>query len=133
DRERASYERTLQQITEVFGTAVAPLQTPIGEEADFEGVAELLSATAYRYADGAKGTESASEGGEDQRQQLVEAVAESDDNLLERYLEGEEISAKELTAALAKGVAAGAVAPVLCGSATKLIGIDRLAEVITDA
>jgi elongation factor G len=136
DRERASYERTLSQIREVFGNEVAPLQTPIGEEASFEGVSELLSGLSYIYSGSPKGNEKAAEGDDDLRQlrqQLVEAVAESDDALLERYLEGEELTPKELTSALGKGVAAGAVSPVLCVSATKLIGVDRLAEVIVGA
>jgi elongation factor G len=132
DRERASYERTLTQMRELFGP-VAPLQTPIGEELAFEGVTDLLSNTAYRYSGAPKGAECPAEGDDGLHLQLVEAVAESDDSLLERYLEGEEITPKELTAGLGKGVGAAVVTPVVCGAATKLIGIDRLAELITAA
>ena len=133
DRERASYERTLEQVRSVFGSEVAALQNPIGEEASFSGVAELLSGTSYTYSGDPKGTESPADADGALREQLVEALAESDDSLLERYLEGEEMTPKELTAALGKGVTAGVVSPVVCGSAAKLIGVDRLAELITGA
>src|SRR5947208_4669021 len=92
DRERASFERTLDELTKSFGTQIAPVQFPLGEEHSFEGVADLLSQKAYRYDGGAAGT--AGEWPDDiagkadpYRERLSEAVAEADDELLEKYLE----------------------------------------------
>lgn len=136
DRERASFERTLESLRDRFGAGIAPVQLPIGEEAAFRGVADLLSGTAYLY-DGGSATvaEIPPEVAERERQMrdsLVEGIVVADDALMERYLEGEAISPKELGDTLAKGVVAGVVHPVLCGSAQKLVGIDRLATAICE-
>ncbi|MGH9276491.1 MAG: elongation factor G [Acidimicrobiales bacterium] len=137
DRERASFTRTVEQLQERYGAGVAPLELPIGEEGSFRGIADLLADKAYIYAGGNKGTEAPIpdeiKADEQQvRDSLVEGIVVSDDALMERYLEGEEVSPKELEQALSKGVAEGSVYPVTCGSATKLIGIDRLATLITE-
>jgi elongation factor G len=136
DRERASFQRTLDELVEVFGPRIAPLHVPIGEEHDFAGVADLLTERAFTYADGAK-TEGDIPGGlADQvsslREKLVESIVEADDALMERYLEGGPIEPKEIIATLSKGVAAGSTVPVLTGAATKGIGVDLLAEFIVD-
>ena len=132
DRERASFSRTLDQLKDKFGAGVAPLQLPVGEEADFRGVVELLDDTAILYADGSgKGT-SGSVPPEMEPEEhsvhdaLVEGIVVGDDDLMERYLSDETIDSSELASALAQGVASGSVYPVLCGSATKAIGVDRL-------
>jgi elongation factor G len=136
DRERASYQRTLEQLREHYGAGVAPLDLPIGEETSFTGVIDLLSDTAHTY-EGGKVTpgpipaELADRAAE-VRDSLVEGIVVADDALMERYLEGESIDPKELREALAKGVLEGSVFPVACGSATKLIGIDRLASLVTE-
>ncbi len=135
DRERASFSRTLDELRERYGAGVAPLELPIGEEASFAGVADLLEDCAYTYA-GGKSTPGPIppelEAREHEvRDNLVEGIVVADDALMERYLEGEEISVKELEHTLAKGVAEGSVFPVATGSAAKLIGIDRLATLIT--
>jgi elongation factor G len=136
DRERASFARTLDALKTTFGTGVAPLELPIGEETAFRGVVDLLTDTAVTY-DGSSGT--GGEGpvpddmaGEEHtvHDALVEGIVVADDDLMERYLADESIEVKELELALAKGVAEASVYPVLCGSATKLIGIDRLASFI---
>ena len=135
DRERANFQRTLDELRERYGAGVAPLELPIGEEASFSGVADLLEDCAYTYS-GGKSTpgpippELAAREHE-VRDNLVEGIVVADDALMERYLEGEEIDVKELEQALAKGVAEGSVFPVATGSATKLIGIDRLATLVT--
>jgi elongation factor G len=135
DRERASFDRTLDALKVAFGAGVAPLQLPIGEEADFHGVIELLDDTAITYEADGKGT-TGSIPAEMETQEhsvhdaLVEGIVVADDDLMERYLADETIGTEELAGALASGVAQGAVFPVLCGSATKLIGIDRLAHFI---
>ena len=141
DRERASFDRTLDQLRQTFGAGVAPLQLPIGEEASFRGVADLLADSAYLYEGdvAAKGASSAGpvpaemEAREHQaRDALVEGIVVADDALMERYLEGEAITPKELADTLARGVGSGVVFPVVCGSATKLIGIDRVAQLVCE-
>jgi elongation factor G len=134
DRERASFERTLGQLREEFGAGVAPLELPIGEESAFRGVADLLSDVAVIYEDGVAREEpipadmQATE--HEVHDNLVEGIVVADDSLMERYLEGDVPSAKELEETLARGVAEAAVFPVVCGSATKRIGVDRLASLV---
>jgi elongation factor G len=137
DRERASFARTLDDLKAKFGTGVAPLELPIGEEASFRGVADLLTDTAVTYeGENGKGTEGPipeeMEGEEHTvHDALVEGIVVADDDLMERYLGDESIDVKELEQALAKGIAEASVFPVLCGSATKLIGVDRLTSFLT--
>jgi elongation factor G len=138
DRERASFQRTLDTLVQTFGTQVAPLQFPLGEEHDFEGVADLLSRKAYRYASGPKGEESdwpddIAGKADPFREKLAEAVAEADDALLEKYLEQGELSEEEITRGVRAGLLGATFAPVLCGSAAKPAGVDRLADLIVDA
>jgi elongation factor G len=138
DRERASFQRTLDDLKDKFGAGVAPLELPIGAEHDFRGVIDLLSDTAVTYSgtDG-KGVTGAippeMEGEEHSvHDALVEGIVVADDDLMERYLEDETIEVKELEHTLAKGIAEASVFPVLCGSATKLIGVDRLARFVVE-
>ena len=133
DRERASFSRTLDQLKEKFGAGVAPVQLPIGEEAALHGVVELLDDHAYTYSGAATGTGGpvpAEMEGEEHavHDALVEGIVIGDDDLMERYLSDETIEIAELAHTLAQGIASGTVFPVLCGSATKLVGIDRLAD-----
>ena len=132
DRERASFERTLAQLRDVFGSGIAPLELPIGEEHDLKGIADLLTDTAITYEDGEPVTgeiPSEMEALEHQvHENLVEGIVVGDDDLMERYLEGETLELKELEGTLAKGVAAGQVFPVVCGSAATGVGVDRLAD-----
>lgn len=137
DRERASYARALGQIKDHFGTSVAPLQVPIGAEHDLSGVANLVGNVAFSYDGKPAGTkgempESVANEVADLRTSLIEAAVETDDELLEQYLEGSEPSGDQLVAAIRGGLIAGSAFPVLCGSATKLVGIDRLAEFLAD-
>ena len=137
DRERASFDRTLDQLRERFGAGVAPLELPIGQESSFRGIADLLSEAAFIYEGGAspRTTEIPDDMAEQEHRvhdNLVEGIVVADDDLTERYLEGEVITAKELEQTLAKGVAEASVFPVTCGSATRLIGIDRLAALICE-
>ncbi len=141
DRERADFERTLDELRAAFGTGIAPLELPIGEASAFHGVADLLTDTAYLYDQrpGGGGEAVAGEVPEEMEAQerrvhetLVEGIVEADDVLLERYLEGDSPSFEELEAVLAKGVARASVFPVVCGSATVPVGVDRLARFITE-
>jgi elongation factor G len=135
DRERAYFSEALAALQARFGDSVVALGLPIGEEADFHGVVDLLTMKAYTYSGGAgKGAEQPipddlQAAAEEARERLVDRVAEADDALLEKYLEGGELSQEEITAALQSAVAAGLVCPALPVSATKNIGIDRLLQV----
>jgi len=137
DRERASFERTLAELRDRFGSGIAPLELPIGEESAFRGVADLLTDTAFVYDGGAapKSGPIPDDMADLEHQvhdNLVEGIVVADDALTERYLEGETISPRELEDTLAKGIAAASVFPVICGSATGLIGIDRLAAFLCE-
>jgi elongation factor G len=136
DRERASFERTLDQLRDVFGAGIAPLELPIGSEAEFKGVADLLTDRAFFY-DGSNVTEADvpddMEALEHQvHDNLVEGIVVADDDLMERYLEGDTPSFEELEHVLADGVAGAQVFPVVCGSATAGIGVDRLVQYICE-
>ena len=137
DRERASFERTLEELTNAFGTQIAPVQFPIGEEHDFRGVASLLSGRAWTYDGGTAGTEGTwpddiTGKAEPYREKLTEAVAEANDELLEKYLETGELSEDEILLALKAGLADAKVAPVLVGAASKPIAVDRVISFIEE-
>jgi elongation factor G len=137
DRERASFERTLEELVRAFGTQVAPLELPLGEEHDFEGVADLLARKAYRYGGGPTAEEGEwpddiSGKADPFREKLMEAVAESDDSLIEKYLEEGELSEDEVLHGVKRGFAEARIAPVLCAAAGKPIGVDRVLQFIAD-
>ncbi|MGD1012685.1 MAG: elongation factor G [Acidimicrobiales bacterium] len=134
DRERADFEKTLAQLSERFGSGIAPLELPIGSESAFNGVADLLSDTAITYTTSKPTTGPIPEDMSDLqhrvRETLIEGIVVGDDAMMERYLEGEIPSATDLEATLAQGVASASVFPVVCGSAVTGVGIDRLASMI---
>lgn len=137
DRERASVPQTMRSLTEAFGSGIAPLHLPLGEEHDFHGVVDILSNVALRY-DGANVSEEAvpddlASVAQEASTSTVEAIIETDESLMERYFSDEAIDAKELLAALGKGVAVGETFPVVIGSATKGIGLDRLLDLVCGA
>jgi elongation factor G len=136
DLERASFERTLDEIRERFGAGVAPLELPIGEAQDFRGIADLLTDTAHIYESGVPHEAPIPAEMEDLEHRvhdaLVEGIVVADDELLERYLEGEVPSFDELERCLAHGVASATVFPVVCGSATAEVAIDRLADFLCE-
>src|SRR5918999_106715 len=131
DRERTDFATVVEQLRDRFGPAVVPLNLPIGREGDFKGVYGLVSGTAY--VDGRQtneipaGMESAVE---EAQIRLLETIAESDDTLLEKYLEGEELSTEEMFEGLRRGIADGVIIPVLAASAEKMVGVDRVLDVI---
>ena len=136
DRERASFERTLDQLRDRLGAGVAPLELPIGSEAGFRGIADLLTDTAHIYEGGVPHTEPIPDEMEALEHQvhdnLVEGIVVAEDALLERYLEGDVPSFSELEHALTLGIEAASVFPVVCGSATSEVGIDRLADFLVE-
>ena len=136
DRERASFQRTLDQLRDRFGAGVAPLELPIGEEASFNGIADLLTDKAHVYADGQATIGEIPDEMEalehEVHDNLVEGIVVANDELLERYLEGEVPTFEELERTLATGVDEANVFPVVCGSATARVGIDRLADFLCE-
>jgi elongation factor G len=138
DRERASFERTMDGLIAAFGTQVAPIHLPIGEEHEFAGVMDLLSRKAYRYSSGPSGEEGEwpedlAAKAEPYRERLTESVAEADDSLLEKYLESGELSPEEIVAGVKAGLGEAKLAPVLVGAAGKPAGVDRLLDFIVEA
>ena len=134
DRERADFDAAVAALQEAFGAQVVAVQLPIGSEHDFRGVVDLLSMKAYTYADG-KGSEGEvpaelADAAAAAREKLIDAVASTDDDLAEKYLMEEEITADELNTAFAAAVAAAQIFPVACVAATAGIGADRLFDVL---
>ena len=123
DRDNADFGRTLQQIQELFGRKCIPFQIPIGSEQSFKGVIDVLNLPDDIPAEVAGEVSAA-------REQLLEAVAETDDELLNKFLEGAEISDEELMGAAQRAVVSGEVVPVLAGSAVASLGISELLDAI---
>ena len=134
DRENADFAQALSQVQSFFGKKCVALQIPVGAQSSFSGVVDVLAMKAYS---GEKGTEGAvpdslSDQAARHREQLVEAVAETDDELLTKYLDGTELTAEELTRGLRTGIASGAVVPVLVAAAAKNIGTAQLLDVLAN-
>ncbi len=137
DRERADFEATLAQLVSSFGNQVAPFELPIGAEAEFRGIADLLHEKADFYPSGPKAEESDWPDdlhalADPAREKLMEAVAESDDSLIEEYLETGSLPEEHIVSGAKDGFARARLAPVFCGSAAKAIGIDRLLDFIVE-
>jgi elongation factor G len=138
DRENASFRRTLDQLRDLFGMGVAPLSLPLGREHDFKGLISVIDVGAFSYDAAGKTNEEPIPAErqarvDEVRTSLLDSVAETNDELLERYLESGEIERPEIIRALHDGLAQATVFPVLVGAATKLIGVDRLADAIVAA
>ena len=139
DRERADFFRALESLKQAFGQHVVATEIPIGSEHELQGVIDLIDMKAYRYdGDGRDNCqeieipEELSAQAEEYREKLMDEVAEVSDTLMERYLEGEEISHEETVAALKKGVTEGQLFPVTCGAATRNLGINRLLDAFVE-
>jgi elongation factor G len=138
DRERADFTRTFEDVKSLFQPKPIVLQLPMGVETGFKGIVDLITLKAYVYGEDGKGkaTDIPAEMKESidaEREALIENIAEADDALVERYLEGETLSEDDLRGALRKGVLARTFTPVLCGSATRNIGIDLLLDAVVAA
>ena len=135
DRERADFTRTFLDAVNCFQPKPIILQIPIGSEAGFKGVVDLVRMNAYLYDEKGKASivdipSDLKDKAEEERENLIEDVVESDDDLLERYLEGESLSDDELSTALRKGMLSRTFVPVMCGSATKNVGVDLLQDLV---
>src|SRR5581483_395272 len=139
DRERADFFRTLDALKGAFGSHVVATAIPLGSEHEVSGVIDLVDMKAYRYA--GSGRDGCSEipipdelegQAQEYREKLMDEVAENSDALMERYLEGEEISHEEIVAALKDGTNHGDMFPVTCGIATRNLGTNRLLDAVVD-
>jgi elongation factor G len=135
DRERADFNRTFEDAKVSFEPKPIILQLPIGAEAEYRGVVDLVGNKAY--LDDANGKAKKADIPSDmqnlvesEREALIENIAEADDSLIEKYLDGQELSDDELNEALRKGTLSHTFVPVVCGSATKNIGIHLLMDFI---
>ena len=137
DRERADFFRTLEALGRRLKGRLVPIHIPIGEEHDFKGYVDLVKQKAVTFADG-KASEGEIPGAladtvKEWREKLVEAAAETDDELLSKYLEEGSLGEPEMLKALRAGIADGKVMPVLCAAATKGIGAVALLDLIVEA
>lgn len=134
DRENASFDQAVEALRERFGSKCAAVQIPIGAQDSFRGVIDLVHMKAYV---GEKGTEEPipadlADAVAAYREKLVEAVAETDDDLLNKFLEGEEIAEDELRTALRTGACTGGVYPILACSATRDLGVTAVMDAIVE-
>lgn len=141
DRTGANFFKVYEQIRDRLRANAVPIQIPIGSENDFQGLVDLVEMKAYLYNDDDKGTdfevtdqipEAVKKIAEEYRVKLVESVSETDDHLMEKYLEGEEPTNEEIRTQLRKGTIAGEIVPLLCGSAFKNKGVQQLLDAVVD-
>src|ERR1700744_1066042 len=139
DRERADFFRTLDSLKSAFGQHVVATEIPIGSEHEVSGVIELVDMQAYEYTGTSTDNcqespipDAMAEQAQEYRERLMDEVSETSDALMERYLEGEEISHEEIVTALKDGTNHGSLFPVTCGVATRNLAINRLLDAIVE-
>jgi elongation factor G len=137
DSDNASFARTLEQAQTLLDPALIPVQLPIGAVKTFTGVVDLLQMKAFRFSRDGDGKfeeipipEELRDQVEEARMALIEKVAETDDALIEKYLEGVELTPDEVRHGLRQGVREGTIVPVLCGSAALNIGVPQLLDTL---
>ena len=135
----ADFYRVVSMMKERLQANAVPIQLPIGAEADFKGQVDLLKMKAEIYTDDLGNTIDETEipadlrdAAEEARAALIEAVAETDDELMEKYLNGEELSHEELMTGIRKATIAGTMTPVLCGTSYRNKGVQPLLDAIVD-
>lgn len=134
NKESANFYSTIEEVKASFGLEPVPLQIPIGEGENFKGIIDLLLMKGYIFKDG-KATETdipseLNDLAQEYRKKLIERIAEADDNLLEKYLEGEELTMDELIKGIKDGSLSRKFLPVVCGSAVGNIAISQLLDTI---
>lgn len=139
DRERADFFRTLEDVRNNFGKSCFALQVPIGTADSFKGLVDILNEKAHLFTHGDSGkmdVEAVPADLADRvkqlRDELIEGVAESSDDLLEKYLDGQELTPEEVTNGLRQAVVSGKLVPVVCGSGPMNMGIQPLMDVIVN-
>ena len=140
DRVGANFPRCVEMMKTKLNAKPAPIQIPWGTEADHRGIIDLVAMKAVDFHDDAQGSTfdvveipaDMKEEAEKYREKLIEAVAETDDTLLEKYLHGGKVEIPEIRAALRRATIAGHVQPVICGSAFKNKGVQQLLDAVVD-
>ena len=137
DRENANFDRVLSQVKDVLKCNAVPVELPIGSETQFSGVVDLLTMKAYQYNKDGSCQEQEVPGdlldaAQEAQQNLMEAAAEGDDELLMRYLDGETLTGEEIFTGLKKAFQSQSLVPVLCGSSLNNIGIRHLLDFIVN-
>jgi elongation factor G len=137
DRERANFDAVVEEVAKTFEVKATPVFLPIGAEDKFQGLVDLVKLKAYRYAkDGSGKFEESDIPGDmedivtEWREKMIENIVEADDQVMEKYLEGQELTPQEVEETFFKGVKSGLLVPVVCGSATLNIGIPHLMNLI---
>jgi elongation factor G len=139
DRERADFFRTLESLKNAFGPHAVATEIPIGSEHEFRGLIDLIDMKAYEFTGDGRGNakeipipDEEAERAQEYREKLMDEVAENSDSLMERYLEGEELSHDEVVGALKDGTNHGDLFPVTCGVATRNLGTVRLLDAFVE-
>ncbi len=132
DRENANFQRVIQDLRTKFGQRVIPIQVPIGAAESFKGIVDIIEGKAYINGKEGEIPSELKDEIEEYYHLLIEAVAETDDELLMKYLEGEELTKEEILEGFRKGTMTNQIIPVLCGSALNNIGIDNLLDKIVE-
>jgi elongation factor G len=138
DRERADFFRTLEQLRSQLSAQCVAVHIPIGSEHELTGIVDVLHMCAYTSPEGGKEGEPGPIPDDmvdvvaEYREKLLDAVVETDEGLMERYLEGQELDAHEVSAALKAAVTSGDVFPVACGVATKNLGTHALLDLLVE-
>ncbi len=132
DRENARFQQVLENLREAFAGTIVAVQLPIGEGSEFKGVVDLVSMKAYQ-GEGAAASDipaDMADAAESARTQLIEAAAEGDDELIMKYLEGEELTAEEINRGLRTGINNGTIIPVFCAAAANNVAIRPLMDAL---
>ncbi len=139
DRENASFERALESIDKFFGRSAVPIAIPVGQEKGFKGVVDLVTQTAQIYAGDASGKFQTGEipaeaqgAAKTWRDKLVEAVAESNEDLIEEFFEKGTLSQEQLARGLRSAVVSGKIFPVVPASSVLNVGVHTLLDAIVD-
>ena len=139
DRVGANFNNVVEMMRKRLGANVVPIQLPIGAEEDFTGIVDLIRLKAIHYADDLGSRREETDIPEEMldevattREKLIEAVVEFDEELMIKYLEGEELTEEEIKRALRKGTVASKIVPVLCGSSFKNKGVQPLLDAVVD-
>jgi len=132
DDENADFEKVLSQMQDMFGIGIAPLMVPFSEGGKFVGYVDILAKSGFGFADGKPKTPDASvtDATDQAFASLIEAVAETDEELMEKFFNDEPLSPEELQSGVRNGIKAGSLTPVLCGTAVKKEGINALLDML---
>jgi elongation factor G len=138
DRDRADFDKALAEVKEVLSDKAVAFQIPVGKEQAFSGVVDLLAQRSYAFEGDGRDMKEGDVPADMQdavasaREELIEGIASTNDELIEKYLETGELTQEEINKGLAEAFQSGAVVPVLCGSATRNIGVQPLLDLVAD-